>query len=231
MWFVAALLLYSLVYVAWRELRPRALESGQVVTTGQLAGFAAAITAISWTIWLRWPYTADTPFNLNFGHWGQASVLFALGVACGERGWFDTLSWVRARRMGWIAGGGALLIAGVAGYTLAADDFASMESGTQWPAGAFAVIAGVVGVAVSLWVTGWFRQRWDHAGPTAQRAGRGSYAAYLIHPLVLVIASLACWPLGLPPEAKFLLVAGIGVPVAFACGYGLTRLPGLRRVL
>jgi hypothetical protein len=34
-----------------------------------------------------------------------------------------------------------------------------------------------------------------------------------------------------PPEAKFLIVAGVGVPATFAIGYGLTRVPGLRRVL
>jgi glucans biosynthesis protein C len=231
MWFVAALLLYSLLYAAWRAVRPRALETGQVVTAAQLAGFAAAIAALSWAFWLQWSYTADTPFNANFGHWGQASVLFVLGIACGERGWFDTLAWERARRMGWVSIGGMLLITGLAGSVLADDDFESMAGGVHWQSAAFAAVAGVVGVAVSLWVASWFRRRWNHAGQTAQRAGRGSYAAYVIHPVVLVLISLACLPLAVPPEAKFLIVAGVGVPATFAIGYGLTRVPGLRRVL
>jgi peptidoglycan/LPS O-acetylase OafA/YrhL len=123
------------------------------------------------------------------------------------------------------------LITGLAGYALAGDDFESMEGGAHWESAAFAAIAGIVGVAVTLWVASWFRRRWNHAGPTAQRAGRGSYAAYLIHPLVLVLISLACLPLAAPPEVKFLIVAGVGVPATFAIGYGLTRVPGLRRVL
>jgi len=231
MWFVAALLLYSLLYAAWRAVRPRALETGQVVTAGQLAWFAAAIAVLSWTVWLQWSYTAGTPFNANFGHWGQASVLFVLGVCCGERGWFETLAWGRARRMGWVAVAGMVLIAGLAGSVLAVDDFESMAGGVHWQSAAFAAVAGVVGVAVSLWVASWFRRRWNHAGPTAQRAGRGSYAAYVIHPVVLVLISLACLPLAAPPEAKFLIVAAIGVPATFAIGYALTRVPGLRRVL
>lgn len=231
MWFVAALLLYSLCYAAWRALRPRAIQSGEVLSRRHLAAFAVAIAVVSWIIWLRWSYTAETPFNANVGHWGQASVLFVLGVGCGERGWFDTLTWPRARRLGWIAAIGALLIAALAGYALAGDDFASMEGGAHWEAITFAAIAGTVGVAVSLWVLSWFRRRWDHAGPTAQRAGRGSYAAYVIHPVVLVLLSLACRPLAIPPEMKFLLVAGLGVPAVFVVGYGLTRVPGLRRVL
>jgi fucose 4-O-acetylase-like acetyltransferase len=231
MWFVAALLLYSLLYAAWRAARPRALETGQIVTNGQLAGFAAAIAVVSWTVWLQWSYTAGTPFNANFGHWGQASVLFVLGVCCGERGWFATLAWERARRLGWVAVVGTVLIAGLAGSVLAVDDFESMEGGAHWQSVAFAAVAGVVGVAVSLWVASWFRRRWNHAGTTMQRAGRGSYAAYVIHPVVLVLISLACLELPVAPEVKALIVVAIGVPATFALGYGLTRAPGLRRVL
>ncbi len=231
MWFVALLLLLSLIYAGWRALRPRPLQSGQVVTTAQLACFAAAVAAVSWTVWLWWPYTADTPFNANFGQWGQAVVLFVLGLGAGERGWFDTLTWERARRMGWVSVVGVLLIAGLAGVVLAADDFESMEGGRHWQSAAFAGIAGVVGVAVSLWVAAWFRRRWNHAGPTMRRAGRGSYAAYVIHPVVLVLISLACLELPVAPEVKALIVVAIGVPATFALGYGLTRAPGLRRVL
>jgi hypothetical protein len=231
MWFVAALLLYSLLYAGWRGARPRPLQTGQTVTRGQLAAFAAVIAVVSWLMWLMWTYTDPTPVNANFGHWGQAAGLFVLGVAAGERGWLDTLTPPRARRLGWLAATGIVLISGLAGYTLATDDFESMTGGLHWEAVAFAAIAGVVGVAVSLWVITWFRYRWDHAGPLARRAGRGSYAAYLIHPPVLVLVSLACRPLPLPPEGKFLVVAGVGLPATFALGYALTRAPGLRRIL
>jgi fucose 4-O-acetylase-like acetyltransferase len=231
MWFVAAVLLFSLSYAAWRAVRPRAVTTDGVVSLGTLAGFAAAIALVSWTVWLQWSYSAETPFNANFGHWGQASVLFVLGVCCGERGWFDTLTWPRARRMGWVAVGGIAALVALAGSVLARDAFDSMAGGVHGESAAFAAIAGMVGVAVSLWAASWFRVRWDHAGPTAQRAGRGSYAAYVIHPVVLVLLSLACAALAWAPEATFLLVAFVGVPATFVIGYGLTRVPGLRRVL
>jgi glucan biosynthesis protein C len=231
MWFVAALLVFSLGYAAWRGLAPRVPSTGQVVTRAQLAGFAAAIAGMSWIVWLRWTYTDPTPFNANFGHWGQSAGLFALGVCAGERGWLETLSRRRVRRLGWIAVSGVVALALLAGYTLADDDFGSMAGGLHWQSVMFAAIAGVTGVAVALWVTSWFRRRWNSAGPVAQRAGRGSYAAYLIHPPVLVLASLACLPLPLPPTLKFLVVAAVGVPAAFTTGYALTRIPGLRRIL
>jgi peptidoglycan/LPS O-acetylase OafA/YrhL len=44
-------------------------------------------------------------------------------------------------------------------------------------------------------VVAWFRRRWDHQGPLVQRAGRGSYGAYVLHPPVLVALSLLARPL------------------------------------
>jgi len=86
-----------------------------------------------------------------------------------------------------------------------------------------AVLEGAVAVAVSLWVVAWFRRRWDRPGRLVQRAGRGSYGAYVLHPPVLVVLSLLARPLTVAPEAKFLLVATTGVVATFAVGVGLTH--------
>lgn len=67
---------------------------------------------------------------------------------------------------------------------------------------------------------------WSPLGAPAAAGGagqRGAYAAYVLHPPVLVLASLAAWPLPLPPEAKFVLVAAAGVVAAFTAGWALTR--------
>lgn len=232
MWFVAALLLYSLVFAGWRALRPAPAPRTEAPAALELVAFAAAIALGAWLLWLRWTYVGDTPFNTNLGHWGQAVGLFVLGVFAGERGWLESIAPQRARRMGWFALAGMLALAALAGYALAGDAFESrMTGGLHWEAVAFAIIQGVVAVTFSLWILVWFRGRWDHAGALAVKAGRGSYAAYLIHPLVLVSVSLLLSGAPLPPEVKFLIVAGLGVPATFAAGYALTRLPGLRRIL
>jgi hypothetical protein len=68
-------------------------------------------------------------------------------------------------------------------------------------------------------------------GVLAARAGRGAYAAYVLHALVLVLVSLAARPLPLPPEAKFVLVAVAGVAAAFTMGWAVTRSPLIARFL
>jgi glucan biosynthesis protein C len=231
LWFVSALLVFSLVYAGWRSVRPPRPVTGQVLPIGTLVLAAGLIAAGSWVTWLHWTYTSDIVVNLNLAHWPQAAVLFALGALAGERGWLETLSRERARRLGWVAAAGVLAVAAVAGMALGADEIESMYGGVHWQAATFAAAAGVAAVALPLWLVEMFRRRWDHQGDLAKRASRGCYAAYLLHPPVLVLLSLAALSLPVPPEAKFLLVAVLGVPAAFLVGYGVAQVPGIRRVV
>jgi glucan biosynthesis protein C len=180
---------------------------------------------------LESPLGAETVANLRWEAWPQGIGLFTLGVLVGERGWLEGLDRRLVRRCGWLATVGALALVVLAAWALAADRLAAVAGGFTWPAAAVAVLEGSAAVALSLWVLAWFRRRWDHQGPLVQRAGRGSYGAYVLHPPVLVVLSLLARPLAVAPEAKFVLVATTGVVAAFAVGVGLTRLRVAARLL
>jgi peptidoglycan/LPS O-acetylase OafA/YrhL len=222
LWFVAALLTFSLGYAAWRWWRP-AGGSG-AVRPGQLLLAAAVIAVGSFAVRLRWPFDAATFLDFRWGRWPQGAALFTLGVLWGEGGWRGQIPVAWSRRCGRVAAAG-LAAAGllVAGTSTAGGDLDSLYGGWHWPSLAFVVLEGIVAVAVSLWLVAWFRRRWSQQGRLAERAGRGAYAAYLLHPPVLVLVSFAARPLPLPPEAKFLLVAAVGVVAVFAVGWAVTR--------
>jgi hypothetical protein len=241
-WFITALLAFSLAYAAWRRWRPTApdahpqLQGGATAgdtpwRSATLAGAAVAIAAADLLTWQWWPYFSETLWNLNWQHWPQAAGLFALGVVVGERGGNPSVPAAVARRWGRLALGALAVFLAMAGYGFASEDpefIAGLRPGTV----AFAVIDGVAAVGVCVWVVSWFERRWDaQAGPVLVRASRGAYAAYLLHPLVLVALSGAMWPLPLAPELKLVLVAAAGVPAVFATGYLATRVPGVSRVL
>lgn len=103
--------------------------------------------------------------------------------------------------------------------------------GLTWASVSFAVLYGIVSVTFSLWCLAWVRHRWPSDGPLMAKAGRGSYATYVLHPLVLVSVMLAFRVFSPAPELKFLLVSAVAVPVCFAVGYAATRLPGVGRVI
>ena len=226
LWFVAALLAFSLAYAAWRWWRPAASGTGRRAAMGprQLLIAATVIAAGSFAVRLRWPFGGATLLDLRWPEWSQGAVLFTLGVRWGERGWLGQVPVAWSRRCGQVAAAGLAASGLLVAVTDTADgDLDRLFGGWHWPSLGFVLLEGIVAVTLSLWLVAWFGRRWTRQGRLARRASRGAYAAYLLHPLVLVLASLAARPLPLPPEAKFLLVAPAGVAAAFTAGWAVTR--------
>jgi peptidoglycan/LPS O-acetylase OafA/YrhL len=88
----------------------------------------------------------------------------------------------------------------------------------------------LIAAGMSVWALEWFRRHWNHAGPLGRALGRSSYAAYLIHPPVVVAFSLALRSVPVPAEVKFAVVAA-AVAGSFALGRLLTRWRPLTRIL
>lgn len=128
-----------------------------------------------------------------------------------------------------VAGMGLTLV--VVSYTGARDQLDLALGGLNWASVSFALLYGVVSIAFTLWCLAWVRRRWPSHGPLVAMAGRGSYATYLLHPVVLVSVMLAFRMVPLGAELKFVLVSLVAVPVCFAVGYAVTRLPGVGRVV
>jgi glucans biosynthesis protein C len=231
LWFVALLLLCSLAYAGLRGLRPGRARVTAAIVRRYLVAAAAGIAAGSFAVRLVSPLGEETFANLRWEAWPQGIGLFTLGVLAGERGWLEAVDRRLVRGCGWAAVAAVLGLTALAAWALVTDRLDAVAGGLAWPSAAFAVLEGLGAVALSLWVGAWFRRRWDRPGRLVQRAGRGSYAAYVLHPPVLVMLSMLARPLPMAPEAKFALVAVSGVAASFAVGVGLTRLQMVARLL
>jgi peptidoglycan/LPS O-acetylase OafA/YrhL len=84
---------------------------------------------------------------------------------------------------------------------------------------------------MSLWLVGWFARRWTHQGTLARSLGRASFAAYIIHPPVLVLLSVGLSSLTVAAEVKFVAVSVLGVATSFTLGWHMTKVRPLARVL
>lgn len=232
MWFVVALLVFSLAYAGLRQVRP-ARPAGKAIGLGVLLVVAGVTIAVaSYGLWQVWPWNSNAFVVARLGEWPQAAVLFGLGVHAGENRWLDDVSRSVSSRLAWVAGLGTVLTFGLFGVLEA---LGATEPVLSQAAGLgtviFALLDGTVAISLTLWFVLWIRRRWPTHGPVLGKAARGSYATYLLHPLVLTTVMVLFAPLPLPPEVKFVLVSLLGVAACFTVGYAVTRVPGVAKVL
>jgi glucans biosynthesis protein C len=231
MWFVTALLVFSIAYGSWRWARPAGSTASGPLRPRHLVAAAAAIVVGSFVMRLKWPFTADTPFDLNLWEWPQMATLFTLGVLAGERGWLNPMpDWLmRACGRASIVGALGLLFV-VTAVGLAGDEDPFL-GGWHLQALAEPTTEATIAVAMSFWLVGWFARRWNYQDTLARSLGRASFAAYIVHPPVLVLLSAGLSSITVAAEVKFVAVAVLGVTTSFTVGWYMTKVRPLARVL
>ena len=230
MWFVAALLVFSLAYALLRRVHPPPVARRWSGARAMVAA-VALIAVTAFLVWQRWQLGGAHAFlNVQWQLWPQGTGLFALGAWTGEAGSWENLT-ARATRLGWTALGAAALWAALAVYLKTHGHLESAFHGAGWLVMLNVVLYGIISVAFTVWFTALIRARWSGDGPLRARAGRASYATYVLHPLVLTVVMVVFASLALAPELMFLIVAVAGVPVCFVAGYAATRVPGISKIL
>lgn len=227
-WFLAVLLLFSVLYAVARTLVPRRVGATPL-RRRHLVATAAAVALVSWLVRFEVPVGEEVG-RLALGQAPAWVTGFALGVAGAERGWFDPIQPEIARWARHVGAGAlvtAALVIGAAG-ALGADLEAFAGFGT-WQSLLLAVTEGALVVSMPLWLLDVFRRRFDHQGPLVREASRAALAAFVVHQVVLVGLVLASHEVPWAPELEWLAVSVLGVLVSFGLGALLTRIPAVGR--
>ncbi|KGN41690.1 acyltransferase family protein [Knoellia aerolata] len=235
-WFVVVLLVASLAYAGLRAVRP-APRSSSAPGMASLLAAGALITIAAVLVWPSASLLDEELMSVRLGAWPQGLGLFALGVACGEsREASDGLTAAIApqgragRGWGWLTVVGVVVAVALMAST-GDEDINDVLHTMAWQGVVFAAAYGLVSVSFTIWCLQWFGRRWTRDRSWTRKAGRSSYATYLLHPLVLTGVMVALSPIPIAAEVKFLLVVAVGVPCCFVVGRAVSRLPGVRSVL
>jgi glucan biosynthesis protein C len=235
LWFCAALLIFSLCYVAWRQLvpapvpasHPRLPSAFGVVLT--IAAIAVASFAIR--IWLP---VGTAIYNMQLCYFASYVVMFALGIAAANGRWLERVSdrfavtaaaaCVTIAVLAWppfLAYGGAL-----EGHT------AAYNGGVHWQSAVSSLWEALVCVGMSFAILASFRTFYAGQGSFARFMSRNAFAVYVVHPPILVILAVALSGYAAPPVAKCLLLWLLGTLLCFGLAAPLARrLPLIGRIL
>jgi peptidoglycan/LPS O-acetylase OafA/YrhL len=241
-WFIAVLLLFTLVYAAWRVLsRHRTYATGGA---WKLPGYRAifcfifALGLVSFVVRIWWP--AGWIFqllNVPVGYLPQYISFFILGIIAYRSNWFFKLTPIMGRDWSLIALIVTLIFACLVTIPLIQGTSSSQQTGLpisggfQWLAFCYALWESfvIVGVCIGLLVL--FRQHLNHQGRLAKNLAANVYAVYMIHPLVLVGFAFVFHTVALYPLLKFVISVIIVLPLCFLLSDLVRKIPLVNRIL
>lgn len=238
MWFVSYLLAFSGGYALWRRLAPPADPPPDAMPGHRaILGFVLVLALASFLIRIWFPidrWVDPLPFiRMEPAHLPQYLSLFVVGIVAYRRDWLSRLPTATGMVWLWVGLGAAALpyAATILGMLTPVDVDLGTDGGLSLVALVSSAIESLIAVGLSVGLLTLFRDRWNRQGPLARELAPASYAVYIIHVFPVVVLQVALAEAPLAPLAKFGIVALLALPLCFALGYGLRRLPGVRHVV
>jgi peptidoglycan/LPS O-acetylase OafA/YrhL len=237
LWFAQALLIFILVYCAWRasfglplshtERAPKTVPAGVWwLLSALLVGAAALVIR-------QFIPVGQNIFGLQLAYFATYVFFFAVGVAAWRFDWLRLLNWKNAR-LGIVAMVIAIPVMPIGiqiAHALHTSGKADFSGGLSWAAILYAFWEPFVAWGlIAAWLL-LFHAYMNKPSVFWNWLNRRAYAVYIIHPPVLVGLSLLLHAWLAPPLLKF---ATTGALTCIACWFvvdPLVRLPGLRRVV
>ena len=237
LWFVEALLIFAFIYVFWRLLKKSAAAplhcDHKIPGNKTIALFAVALGFVSFVvrIWIPIGWTFG-PLNLQLPFFPQYICLFVVGIIAYRRNWLTGIGsnigklWMSVAivlilmlPLLFVAGGGLN------------GDIRPFGGGLHWQSLAYSLWEQSLATAVIVALLVLFREKLNRQGKLTKAMSASVYTAYIIHAPVAVPLALSIKNVTLSPLLKFAAASLIAVPLCFALGNLLRKLPLAKNIL
>ena len=234
LWFVAALLLFTFVYVLWRMLSKKyQSKSFAVPSSKTILWFAAGVGFISFLVRIVFPIGWILhPVGFNLAYFSQYVALFLLGLLAAQNHWLDALPYNNGKRFARYALRLLLFFPAITIIEkIAKIPQAWFTGGLHWPQLLYAVWEQLLGFSIIVALLTFGKKLWNKSSPLMGKLSRNAFAVYIFHPLVLIALSLSLRNWGVDPALKFLVVAPLAVVGSFLLASVITLIPGVRKII
>lgn len=239
MWFVVALCYFTIFYyvarVVFKELRKKVDQKPLRINTVQILSAAITLGILCFVVRIKYPLftgagTKWLPFVL--GHFPQYIFLFAFGVGVAHYRSEIKISSKQIRFWGRFS---LLLILVIfpliffIGKVHHSGVRLFLGNGT-WHSLAYAMWEQLTGISIMVSLMGLFKAKWNMQNNLLKKLSDASYAAYVLHPPVLVGISILFMDWKTILLFKFLAVTPIAVVVSFGVALLVKQIPILKRI-
>ncbi len=234
LWFVAALLLFTLIYVLvraiFKNLPAKVLPAPNART---IVLFATGVGVISFLVRIIFPVGwVLKPVGFQPGHFSQYISLFILGLVASKNDWLNTMTDKTGK---WLASfAPRLLLFFLVFFVIEKTvhmDGSWWSGGLHWQALLYAVWEQVIGFSIIVGLLYRGKKSWNKPSALLSKLSRCAFAVYIFHPIVIISLSLAVRNWAIDPAFKLLLVAPLAVIGSFLLGSLIVLIPGVKRVI
>lgn len=230
LWFLAMLLIFSTVYVAyWLVKQPSSKTKRPFPSNVTILTFIIIMALISFVVRIWWPENQWALFGLfEPFHITQYVMLFAAGIIAYRQGWIEAIPKATGKLWSRVAIITLISLLFVSGLTNSAEFSGGLTAasllGSFWEA--------FMCVSISIALLSLFKNRFNSQSSITKAFANDTFTVYLIQlPLVIFLQYLITG-LALDPLIKFVIVGALGVPLAFALShYVIRRLPYAKYIL
>jgi peptidoglycan/LPS O-acetylase OafA/YrhL len=234
LWFVAALLLFTLVYATLRSfIKNRIAKPIAAPSALTIVLFSVAVGVISFFVRTRLPVGwVLKPLGFQPAHFSQYIALFILGLIAYKNNWLNTLTYKTGKQLFFFF---LFLLMFFPVFYIIQTKF---HMPGEWYSGGFhlqallyAVWEQVIGFSIITALLVFGRELWNKSSPLLAKLSRYTFAVYIFHPLVVISVSLAVRSWEIDPALKLLVVAPVAVIGSFLLAGLVVLVPGVKKVI
>jgi hypothetical protein len=234
LWFVAALLIFTLLYVVLMSVNKKYFSVYlPKPTIGKVLLIAIAVAVLSFCVRVFFPVGwILQPLGFQLGHFAQYIILFVLGILASNNNWLHHFSYKHNPRLFVFII--ALVLLFPVFYILKIKlDFPAewFSGGFHWQSLLYSIWEQVTGFSIIVLLLSIAKQRWNKTSVFLSKLSRCAFAVYIFHPLALVSLSVAFRSLPIDPAIKVLFVAPLAVILSFGLASVLLRIKAVSRII
>jgi surface polysaccharide O-acyltransferase-like enzyme len=234
LWFVAAVLLFTLLYVLLRMIfKSNRVNKPASPSFRLILLFAAGVGAVSFFVRLLFPVGWTLPYTgFQLGYFPQYVALFIAGIWASRNGWLGQLEYQTGKRA--IRMAGLLLLFFPVFLVIEKTLHTPQEwfsSGFHWQQLLYAAWEQCLGFSIITALLCYGKSFWNRLRPQAAKLSRSAFAVYIFHPLVIVSLTMALRNWTVDPGIKSLLVAPLAITGSFLLAALIIRIPGVKKII
>jgi surface polysaccharide O-acyltransferase-like enzyme len=234
LWFVAAVLLFTLLYVLLRKMiRNYPSTKSASPSFWSILLFAAGVGIVSFFTRIIFPVGWTLKYTgFQLGYFPQYVALFIVGISASRNGWLDKLDFQTGKRCFRVAMWLLLFFP----VFLIIEKTVGMPqdwftSGFHWQQLLYAVWEQVLGFSIITCLLCYGKRYWKSSGVAAGKLSRSAFGVYIFHPLVIVCLALALRNWNIEPGVKCLLVVPLAVAGSFLLATLIVQVPGIKKII